>query len=123
MPKKVTFDVTANTKGAQKGLADVGKASQLLQGVLGRLGVVGQGISSVLDKFGGKSFAYSSDTLYDPPSIEAMCQEGLMANTVATPPNTFVRSLLAAGVCLAAVLSPVAAIASASSPRAFPRRR
>jgi NitT/TauT family transport system substrate-binding protein len=38
-------------------------------------------------------------------------QEGLMANTVATRSNLVSRSLLAAGVGLAAVLSPVAASA------------
>jgi len=53
--QKVEVDVTANTKGATKGFQEVGKAAQLLQGLLGRLGVVGQGISSILDKFTGKS--------------------------------------------------------------------
>src|SRR5262249_59333048 len=28
--------------------------------------------------FGGRSFAYSADTLYDPPQIEAMHREGLL---------------------------------------------
>src|SRR5262249_42649915 len=28
--------------------------------------------------FGGRSFAYSADTLYDPPSIEAMHREGII---------------------------------------------
>src|SRR6476660_2822014 len=55
MPRKVEVDVVANTKQATKALGDFSKSSQLLQGVLGKLGVVGQGISSVLDKFTGKS--------------------------------------------------------------------
>jgi hypothetical protein len=55
MPKKVTFDVTANTKGAQKGLSNLGKTSGVLAGILSKLGPVGSGISSVLDKLGVKN--------------------------------------------------------------------
>jgi hypothetical protein len=55
MPKKVTFDVTANTKQAQKGLSDVEKTTNKLHAALDRFGPIGSGVASVLGKLGFSS--------------------------------------------------------------------
>lgn len=57
MPKKVTFDVTANTKGAAKELGILGQASQKLHGIFAKLGPVGDVLSGVFDKLQGGSLS------------------------------------------------------------------